>query len=105
MMNLYKYLFLILIFLSGCKSAQDALSGNKGNNADEFMVEKKNPLVLPPDFEKLPQPGGTKIEAEEENAFDLESKLKKDSVKNKSSKLKIENTSLEDSILKKIKKN
>ena len=26
---------------------------------DEFLVEKKNPLVLPPNFDELPEPGKT----------------------------------------------
>ena len=51
------FLFIILLtFLFGCKSAKDVLTLKKKNNADEFLVEKKSPLVVPPDFDKLPTP-------------------------------------------------
>tara|TARA_A100001011_G_scaffold393416_1_gene483193 strand:+ start:416 stop:724 length:309 start_codon:yes stop_codon:yes gene_type:complete len=51
------FLFIILFtFLFGCKSAKDVLTLKKKNNADEFLVEKKSPLVVPPDFDKLPTP-------------------------------------------------
>ena len=28
----------------------------KANSGEEFLIEKKDPLVLPPDFSKLPKP-------------------------------------------------
>ena len=48
--------FIISIILVSCQSTQDAFSLKKRNNTDEFLVEKKNPLVMPPDFDKLPTP-------------------------------------------------
>ena len=106
MINLYKYLFLILLFLNGCQSTKDALSGKKQNNADEFMVEKKNPLILPPEFEKLPVPGNSNISTSETNKFDLEKVLKKDSIKkDELPEKKVTNSSIEKSILDKIQKN
>tara|TARA_B100000767_G_scaffold216986_1_gene204625 strand:+ start:856 stop:1176 length:321 start_codon:yes stop_codon:yes gene_type:complete len=106
MINLYKYFFLILLFLNGCQSTKDALSGKKQNNADEFMVEKKNPLVLPPEFEKLPVPGTSNISTPESNKFDLEKVLKKDSIKkDKLPEKKVTSGSIEKSILDKIQKN
>jgi hypothetical protein len=51
---------LLLIFISfiliSCQGAQDAFSLKKKNNNDEFLVEKKNPLVMPPNFDILPKP-------------------------------------------------
>ena len=35
---------------------QEHLSGGKKDNTDEFLVQKKNPLVLPPDYNDLPVP-------------------------------------------------
>jgi len=32
------------------------MSGKKYENSDEFLVIKKNPLVLPPNFNDLPSP-------------------------------------------------
>ena len=36
----------------------------KKKSYDEFLIEKKNPLVLPPDFSKLPKP---KVADDEKN--------------------------------------
>ena len=47
---------LILIFLSGCQNVRETLSTKKKQNVDEFLIEKKNPLILPPEFSKLPEP-------------------------------------------------
>ena len=49
-------LLLIVISLYSCQNVKDALSGKKYESSDEFLVIKKNPLVLPPDFNKLPSP-------------------------------------------------
>jgi len=51
-------LFLItLLVLSACSGAKNALQGKKrSNNSDEFLVEKKNPLTSPPDYDELPVP-------------------------------------------------
>ena len=47
---------LILIFLSGCQNFKETLTLKKNQNIDEFLIEKKNPLILPPEFSKLPEP-------------------------------------------------
>jgi hypothetical protein len=47
-------ILIIVITLTSCQSAKDALTLKKKSNADEFLVEKKSPLVLPPDYGKLP---------------------------------------------------
>mgnify|MGYP001286815482 FL=1 len=47
---------LILIFLSGCQNVRETLSMKKKQSVDEFLIEKKNPLILPPEFSKLPEP-------------------------------------------------
>ena len=46
-------------------SIQDGLSGRKQENSDEFLVQKKNPLVVPPDFMKLPKPQEEALNAED----------------------------------------
>tara|TARA_S200000501_G_scaffold369122_1_gene408024 strand:+ start:212 stop:532 length:321 start_codon:yes stop_codon:yes gene_type:complete len=45
-----------LIFLSSCQSLKDGLTGKKKENSDEFLVEKKNPLEIPPSYGDLPKP-------------------------------------------------
>ena len=89
MKKLYKnifYLVLMLASVSACQSVKDGLSGNKKSNSDEFLVKKKNPLVLPPEFDKLPAPqtSNKAIEINEEE-FDLQNILtnKKSKKKNK----------------------
>ena len=46
----------VAVFLASCSSIQEGFSNNKKNNSDEFLVEKKSPLVMPPDYNKLPEP-------------------------------------------------
>jgi hypothetical protein len=50
-------LILSILIFSACTSVKDSLTLKKKSSADEFLVEKKNPLVMPPDYGKLPQPG------------------------------------------------
>ena len=44
----------------------------KKNNTNEFLVNKKNPLTMPPDFEKLPKPSDEEIIEDEYEKFDNE---------------------------------
>jgi hypothetical protein len=99
---------LILNFLFGCQSLKDGLEGNKkSKSAEEFLIEKKNPLVLPPDFTKLPLPKNNKNENiyETNENFDLEKILKKSPKKNDELVKSKNKTSLSKSVLKKIKEN
>ena len=53
------------IFLYSCQTAKEAFGGKKrSEQGDEFLVQKKNPLAMPPDYEKLPTPGNEKVSAE-----------------------------------------
>ena len=65
---------MFFVFLSACQNVKDALSGSKQDNSDEFLIQKKNPLVLPPGFSELPKPKESEAEdSEEEN--DIENLL------------------------------
>ncbi len=70
-------LFIILSVLTSCQSVKDGLTGKKQNNSDEFLVKKKNPLVLPPDYGKLPTPDNSKKVKETKGSSEIESLLKK----------------------------
>ena len=48
--------FLFVLILSSCQNIRDNLSMKKKEGVDEFLIEKKNPLVVPPEFSKLPVP-------------------------------------------------
>ena len=66
------YLIFLLFFLflfSGCQDIKKGLSGKKIDQGEEFLVIKKNPLVVPPNFEKMPVP---KNEIKEPNSIDVE---------------------------------
>ena len=93
----------ILLFLSGCQTAKDVLTLKKKNSADEFLVEKKSPLVVPPDFDKLPTPinKDDNISSQDEPVSGLNSNVKKKfSTKSKNSS---KNETIETTILEKIK--
>ena len=99
------YLSLILIALSSCQSLKDNLEGNKkSKSAEEFLIQKKNPLVLPPDFSKLPIPNTTVNQEKSKQDFDLKNILEKNSISTQNNQSK-NNSSLEKSIIGKIKKN
>ena len=94
---------LIFAFLYSCNSFSDAgkvLRNEKITNTDEFLVEKKDPLVYPPDYQKIFEPGvEKKIQVSEEEKIKkiLKAPEQKDVSKTNSS-------SIEKSILNKIRK-
>ena len=79
-MNKNYFLLIVLFFLSSCQNVKDALQGKKYENSDEFLVIKKNPLVLPPNFNDLPTPKDvtdtSQIENIENEIEDLLSSIK-----------------------------
>tara|TARA_Y100000590_G_scaffold77724_1_gene86174 strand:+ start:118 stop:399 length:282 start_codon:yes stop_codon:yes gene_type:complete len=87
-------------FIASCAgdwaSIKRGVTGAKSNDTDEFLVKKKDPLILPPDFEKLPTPGDRRAAKQEISIF--EETLGETDQENDTS------SSIEESILKKIKK-
>ena len=81
-MNKNFYLIILLLILCSCQGVKDALSGKKYENSDEFLVIKKNPLILPPNFNDLPTPKDvadtTQIDSIENEIEDLLSSIKND---------------------------
>ena len=68
--NNYPIFMLIFLFLiSGCQDVKKGFSGKKIDQGEEFLVIKKNPLVVHPDFEKMPIP---KNEIEKSNSIKVE---------------------------------
>ena len=95
------FLLNIIIFLTSCGVVKEGFSNNKKNNSDEFLVEKKSPLIMPPDFDKLPIPNDKDNEIEIKNN-QIKKLLSKDqNQKNNSNTSK----NFEETILEKIKKN
>ena len=52
--------FVILIGINGCGGFRDAVTGQKKKTTDEFLIKKKDPLILPPDYNDLPIPKSKK---------------------------------------------
>ena len=100
-----KLLFLLL-FLYSCGSVGEALQGKKrSDQGDEFLIDKKNPLAMPPDFDKLPKPGEANIKSTkdiESDQSNIENLLKNSEIEEDASSSE-EFTSIESLILKKIK--
>ena len=95
----------ISLFLYSC-GVGEALQGKKrSDQGDEFLIDKKNPLVLPPDFDKLPKPGEVSVKSTkdiESDQSNIENLLKKSDIEEDASSSE-QSTSIESSILKKIK--
>jgi len=106
MKNRIKLLVFLLIFLNSCQSIKDGISGAKQKNSDEFLVEKKNPLELPPDFDQLPIPNKNKKNISQSEKIDEEiENLFKNSDENETSDSSTRNSqSAEEFVLKKINK-
>ena len=79
-MNKFFFLILLLFTITSCQNLKDALQGKKYESSDECLVIKKNPLVLPPNFNELPTPkdvaDNTQIENIEDEIEDLLSSIK-----------------------------
>ena len=96
-------LFLIILsFFNACQSAKDALTLKK-SSADEFLVEKKSPLVLPPVFGELPLPGEKLEEKKESKSEDIQITLGENEMIKKENTNNQQPSSIEESVLKKIK--
>ena len=67
--NYLIFLLFFLLLFSGCQDVKKGFSGKKIDQGEEFLVIKKNPLVVPPDFEKMPIP---KNEIKESNSIEVE---------------------------------
>tara|TARA_Y100001935_G_scaffold31899_1_gene25221 strand:- start:346 stop:660 length:315 start_codon:yes stop_codon:yes gene_type:complete len=77
--NVFKLTIFIslIILLQNCGGVKDALTGQKrSEQSDEFLVKKKNPLQMPPDMNKLPEPGDSFEISEEEYKDDVKDLLK-----------------------------
>ena len=90
-----------LVSCSGLKEAGKVLRNEKIKTTDEFLVEKRDPLVFPPDYEKMPKP-----ETINKKEISEEEKIKKilKAPKAEETTKKKKSSSLEESLLKSIRK-
>ena len=95
------FLFFTLILYS-CTSLEDAgkvLRNEKIKTTDEFLIKKKEPLVLPPDYNEIPKPGSLSNKTKNKN--NLKKILKSNDKKTTNN---TGSSSVENSIINKIKK-
>ena len=96
------FVFLTFIFLSGCAAVQEGLSSNKKAGSDAFLVEKKAPLVMPPNYEELPIPK-PENQQNEEKSDNIKKLISSENTNTNNSISSENNNSLEKNILEKIK--
>jgi len=107
LINKFKILFMITIFgllFSGCSSVQKSFDPERKNSSDEFLIEKKSPLSMPPDFEKLPLPQNKQTN-DQNQSDDIETLITNSKVNNNEKKIGNTDKQLEESIIDKIKSN
>ena len=123
--KLYIIALTFLFIVSACTKLAEGMTGSKrSKSSDEFFVHKKKPLVLPPDFNKMPMPKPTQKKQTQDNDIedllgiknqtqtqndndinDIEDLLKTKKNTNSNTSQSASDKSLENSILKKINKN
>ena len=102
-MKKLSFFSIITILLTSCGSINDAgkvLRNEKIKTTDEFLVKKRNPLVLPPNYEEIPKPG-TKLIKKKTEEETIKKILKAPKTENI---LQNKSSSVEDSILNRIRK-
>jgi hypothetical protein len=52
------------LFISGCNTVKKAFDPERKNSSQEFLVEKKSPLSMPPEFDELPVPSNENVDKE-----------------------------------------
>ena len=106
-MNIFKKLILLsfIFLITSCGTLKEGFSNQKKNNNDEFLVEKKSPLIMPPDYNELPMPN-TEISGVENEENSIKSLVtNKEKITNMSNAKSSESTGIEESLLEKIKNN
>ena len=74
-MKIVIFIIFLILALKSCSSMQEAgqvLRNEKVKTTDEFLVKKKQPLILPPNYEKIPEPGSV-----DQKQIDDKEKIKK----------------------------
>ena len=93
-------IFLVTSCADSWSNVKRGLTGAKQQSTDEFLVQKKDPLILPPDFDSLPSPSDKEEAIEEMSSFEKTFKQESETEITASSS----GSSSEDSIMKQIRK-
>ena len=65
--NLFITFVTIIFLFNSCGAVKEGFSSQKKNNKDEFLVEKKSPLLMPPDYNDLPVPNSEDVKNKDED--------------------------------------
>ena len=106
MKKIRSILFLVIVIFTfqSCQTVKEGFTSQKKKSTDEFLVEKKSPLVMPPDFNELPLPKiSENIEEEENESGNNIEKLISNN--NSSESSEVQDKNFENSIIEKIKQN
>ena len=101
-------IIIIFFFITACAASWDdikkGLGGEKRTSTDEFLVKKKDPLVMPPKWKDLPKPGQSMKSGDElEEVTDIEELIQLSKSQKSSTSLGQGSGNLEESVLKKIR--
>ena len=91
-------IFLILYSCNSLSEVGSVLRNEKIRTTDEFLVKKRAPLVIPPEIEKIPEPGSKEVKKNDEKDK-IRKILKADDTEGENT-----SSSVEDSILNQIRK-
>ena len=98
-------IFLISIFIfNSCTTVKDGFRSQKKNSTDEFLVKKKSPLIMPPEFDELPLPKDINQKLENNEETDIK-KLITNNENSSDENNTNQNMDFESLILEKIKNN
>ena len=109
MQKIFNKIIILIFFLNtACVETLDdvkkGLGGGKKTSTDEFLVKKKDPLVMPPKWKDLPNPGqNMKIDDDVEEMTDIEELIQLGKSQKSAINLEQSSGNLEESILEKIK--
>ena len=95
--------FILITFLHSCGGASDAakvLKNEKIRNTDEFLVKKRDPLILPPEYNTLPEPNSNN-KSKKTDSNNINKILK---LPDQSTSTSTGSSSVEESIMKNIRK-
>ena len=104
--NILLILLISILIFNSCTTVKEGFRSQKKNSTDEFLVEKKSPLIMPPEFDELPTPENNNQKSENNEETDIKKLItnnENSSIENENSLN--QNTNFENSILEKIKNN
>ena len=101
--NILLILLISILIFNSCTTIKEGFRSQKKNSTDEFLVEKKSPLIMPPEFNELPIPDNNQ-KSENNEETDIK-KLITNNENSSTENISNQNTNFENSILEKIKNN